>query len=113
MSFSKPRYLVSLHQSNSFSSDLKECGINVSKVGTLSIQEDTLYTAASNGSLEHLFSKEHSFSSTLLKKLSDISINPMEYLTKTIITYPNITAKKTPNPYISSIYCGLLFNNYS
>lgn len=96
-----------------FSPDLKECGINVSKSGTLSIQEDTLYTSASNGSLEHLFSKEHTFSSTLLKKLSDISINPMEYLNKTIITYPNITAKKTPNPYISSIYCGLLYNNYS
>lgn len=96
-----------------FSSDLNECGIMIAKSGTLSIQEDKLYTSASNGSLEHLFSKEHTFSSTLLKKLSDISINPMEYLNKTIITYPNVTAKKTPNPYISSIYCGLLFNNYS
>ena len=96
-----------------FSSDLKECGINVSKSGTLSIDKDTLHTATSNGSLEHLFSKEHTFSSTLLKKLSDISINPMEYLNKTLITYPNIIAKKTPNPYISSIYCGLLYNNYS
>ena len=78
-----------------FSYDLKECGINISKSGTLSIHKDTLYTAASNGSLEHLFSKEHTFSSTLLKKLSDISINPMEYLNKTLITYPNIKTKKT------------------
>ena len=96
-----------------FSSDLKECGIYVAKSGTLSINKDILYNAVSNGTLEHLFSKEHSFSSTLLKKLSDISINPMEYLNKTLITYPNMKAKKTPNPYISSIYCGLLYNNYS
>ena len=49
---------------------------------------------------------------TLVKKLSDISLNPMEYLNKTVVTYPNITAKKTLNPYVSSIYCGLLYNNY-
>ena len=96
-----------------FTSDLNACGIQISKTGTLSINKDVLYLSASNGTLEHLFSKEHTFSSTLLKKLSDISINPMEYLTKTIITYPNITVKKNPNPYISSIYCGLLYNNYS
>ena len=71
-----------------------------------------MYTAAGNGALEHLFSNNSRFSNTLIKKLSDISLNPMDYLNKTVVTYPNIAAKKTLNPYISSIYCGLLYNNY-
>ncbi len=95
-----------------FSSDLKGCGLTVSKEGTISIDEQEMYTAAGNGNLEQLFSEGSAFSTTLLKKLSDISLNPMEYLNKTVVTYPNITAKKTLNPYVSSIYCGLLYNNY-
>ena len=95
-----------------FSSDLNDCGLSVSKEGTLSINEKAMYTAAGNGALEQLFSEESKFSTTLLKKLSDVSLNPMEYLNKTVVTYPNIMAKKTLNPYVSSIYCGLLYNNY-
>ena len=95
-----------------FSSQLESCGISVAKAGTLSINEEKVYTAVSNGSLESLFSEDSKFSETLIKRLSDISLNPMEYLNKTVVTYPNITAKKTLNPYVSSIYCGLLYNNY-
>lgn len=95
-----------------FSGQLEPCGLSVSKEGILSIDEKTMYTAAGNGSLERLFSEESSFSDTLIKKLSDIALNPMDYLNKTVVTYPNITAKKTLNPYVSSIYCGLLYNNY-
>lgn len=95
-----------------FSSDLTKCGLLLSKTGTLSIDEKTLYSAAGNGTLEQLFSGESRFSSTMIKKFSDISLNPMDYLNKTVVTYPNISAKKNINPYVSSIYCGLLYNNY-
>jgi len=95
-----------------FSTELDACGLSVSKEGTITVREKEMYTAAGNGSLERLFSEESRFSSTLIKKLSDIALNPMEYLNKTVVTYPNITAKKTLNPYVSSIYCGLLYNNY-
>lgn len=95
-----------------FSSDLQKCGLLLSKTGTLSIDETTLYAAAGNGTLEQLFSSESRFSSTMIKKFSDISLNPMDYLNKTVVTYPNITARKSINPYVSSIYCGLLYNNY-
>lgn len=95
-----------------FSTELELCGISVSKAGTLSTDEKKMYLAAGNGSLERLFSDSSRFTGSLVKKLSDISLNPMEYLNKTVVTYPNITAKKTLNPYVSSIYCGLLYNNY-
>lgn len=95
-----------------FSSELENCGLHLSKDGILSIDEKKLYMAAGNGTLEQLFSGESRFASTMLKKFSDISLNPMDYLNKTVVTYPNVTAKKTVNPYVSSIYCGLLYNNY-
>ena len=95
-----------------FSLEMNPCGLSVSKDGTLIMEEHIMYTAAGNGSLERLFSDESSFSSALINKLSDISLNPMDYLNKTVVTYPNLAAKKTINPYVSSIYCGLLYNNY-
>ena len=95
-----------------FSSELEPCGLSISKSGSLSIDNEVMYSAAGNGTLEQLFSDESNFSATMIKKFSDIALNPMEYLNKTVVTYPNITAKKTLNPYISSIYCGLLYNNY-
>ena len=95
-----------------FASPLESCGISVSRSGMLSIDEERLPDAASDGSLEKLFSSGQNLSSAILKRLSDISLNPMEYLQKTVVTYPNLAAKKTINPYVSSIYCGLLYNNY-
>ncbi|MBO5352423.1 MAG: hypothetical protein J6A77_03905 [Lachnospiraceae bacterium] len=95
-----------------YSDDLKNCGIHLNHGGTLTLDEETLYSAAADGRLEKLFSDENSFSSVLIKKFSDIALNPIEYLEKTVVTYPNLSAKKTLNPYVSSIYCGLLFNNY-
>ncbi|MBR2401801.1 MAG: hypothetical protein IKB01_03375 [Lachnospiraceae bacterium] len=95
-----------------YTADLTACGILLEKDGTLSMDREQVYAAARNGSLERFFSSENTFSGTLLNKLSDISLNPMEYLDKTVVTYPNTTAKKTVSPYISSIYSGLLFNNY-
>ncbi len=95
-----------------FSSELENCGLHLTKDGVLSIDEKKLYMVAGNGTLEQLFSGESRFASTMLKKFSDISLNPMDYLNKTVVTYPNVTAKKTVNPYVSSIYCGLLYNNY-
>ena len=95
-----------------FSSELSTCGLTVSKDGLLFTDEKKMYTAAGNGSVEKLFAEDGKFSVAMVKKLSDIALNPMEYLNKTIVTYPNVTAKKTLNPYVSSVYCGLLYNNY-
>lgn len=95
-----------------FATELEAHGIRTEKDGFLFMDRETVYAAAKDGSLKKFFSSENSFASGLLKKLSDISLNPMEYLDKTVVTYPNTTAKKTYNPYVSSIYSGLLFNNY-
>jgi len=95
-----------------YASELSSLGIHLEKDSSLSLDRETVCAAARDGSLEKFFSSEHSFSEDLLKKLSGISLNPMEYLDKTVVTYPNTTAKKTYNPYVTSVYSGLLYNNY-
>lgn len=39
-------------------------------------------------------------------------LNPLDYIDKVVVTYPN-TNINYPNPYIPSKYSGLLFNDYA
>lgn len=59
-----------------------------------------------------LFSEPEGIFSQLTSKTRDIAINPMEYLDKTLITYPNLSRTGVSNPYITSLYSGMLFNSY-
>jgi flagellar hook-associated protein 2 len=52
------------------------------------------------------------FGSRMLRKLDSISIDPMEYIDRRICAYPNPNATY-PNPYVTSIYSGMLFNSYT
>lgn len=51
------------------------------------------------------------FGSHLIRKLSSIAMDPMEYLNRQICSYPN-PATTYINPYVTSIYSGMLFNTY-
>lgn len=97
-----------------FSKGLASVGIMISQTGDskLHLQPDTAYRTAENGDLEQFFLAKDGFAATLIQKLSEISINPMDYLDKTIVTYPNHAARKTFSPYTASTYSGLLYNNY-
>ncbi|MCR5153950.1 MAG: hypothetical protein K6B75_03790 [Lachnospiraceae bacterium] len=92
--------------------ELANVGIKVSEKGKLESDKDIIYPAAENGSLEEFFASDTGFVHDMLHQLSGISLNPMDYLDKVVITYPNVSAAKTYSPYISSTYSGLLYNNY-
>ena len=51
------------------------------------------------------------FGSHVLRKLNSISLDPMEYVTRAICAYSN-PATAYINPYVTSIYSGMLFNSY-
>ena len=50
-----------------------------------------------------------SFGNHVLRKLNAISLDPMEYVDRRICAYPNPFTNYI-NPYITSIYTGLLYN---
>ena len=51
------------------------------------------------------------FGSQILRKLNAISLDPMEYIDRRICAYSNPNASY-PNPYMTSIYTGMLYNGY-
>lgn len=92
--------------------ELSACGLYALEDGTLKLDEALAIQAALDGGMESLFTRENGFVARLLDKADAIAINPLEYLDKTIVTYPNTDKSPYRNPYITSMYSGLLFNSY-
>jgi len=74
--------------------------------GTLA-EADEEETVSSNAGLETL----KSFTNAVLRKSNQITLNPMEYVDKTVIAYKN-PGRAFVNPYVPSAYSGMMFNSY-
>ncbi len=97
---------------NVYKEELDACGFKASEDGLLTLEEPLATQAARDGGMESLFTRENGFITRLLDKADTIAINPMEYLDKTIVTYPNHDKGSFRNPYVTSMYSGLFFNSY-
>lgn len=93
-----------------YESELESCGLSIIDDCALEIDNSLVLAAASDGDIKKFLTDKDGFVSKLGKKMWQISIDPMEYLNKTIVTYPNITKPTFPNPYITSMYSGMLYN---
>lgn len=94
-----------------YAPNLDALGMSFGQNGTLTIDDEKLKTAATDGDIKETFSSVKDFANSMLRKSSQISLNPMEYVNKTIVAYKN-PGKNFPAPYITSNYSGMLFNNY-
>ncbi|MCQ2498155.1 MAG: flagellar capping protein [Lachnospiraceae bacterium] len=94
-----------------YQSSLEKLNIEVQDDGCLSMDNGALKkTLAADDD----FSRVHGiqdFASSVLRKANQISLNPMEYVDKTIVAYKN-PGKSFPTPYVGSNYSGMLFNSY-
>ena len=91
--------------------EMEKLGISPNVDGTLSLDGDQLNrTVALEDSAEALSSLKD-FSQSMLRKSSQISINPIEYINKKIVAYKN-PSNNFLSPYVTSAYAGMLFNNY-
>lgn len=95
-----------------YEDELSANGITADEYGFLSIDTAPAVQAAEDGSIESFFTRENGFIARLIEKSEAIAINPMEYLDKTIVTYPNSEHKTFRNPYVTSMYSGLFFSSY-
>lgn len=97
---------------SAYSEEILACGIIPQEDGTLKIDDSLAVTAAKDGGMESLFTRETGFMARLLDKSVAIAINPMDYLEKIIVLYPNSEKAFYSNPYVTSMYSGMLFNSY-
>lgn len=95
-----------------YDEELTACGIEADEDGKLEMDDFLATQAARDGGMESLLKRENGFIARLMDKAEAIAINPMEYLEKTIITYPDQNKNTFSNPYITSMYSGLFFNSY-
>lgn len=97
---------------NVYQDELEACGLIADDDGMLSVNDSLAVQAAKDGGIESLFTRENGFIARLKEKAEAITINPMEYLDKIIVTYPNSENKTYRNPYVTSMYSGLFFSSY-
>ena len=90
---------------------LQQTERNGAENGTLEIDKNNLERAALSEYAKGDFASVRDFANSLVRKMDQISLNPMDYVDKTIVAYKN-PGKNYPTPYITSAFSGMLFNYY-
>lgn len=90
---------------------LEPAGFKVLEDGKIQIEEAILVNAAEEGTLQDSLDTLNVFKKSLQNKATSISVNPMEYVDKKLIAYKN-PVRSFANPYMSSMYSGMMFNGY-
>ncbi len=95
-----------------YNTALESMGLNMTEDGTLNVDQELLrQTASQTQDISKTFGYLKDFSKSLLRKSNQVSLNPMEYVEKTVVAYKNPGHNFT-NPYGASAYSGMMFNSY-
>lgn len=102
---SEMRGIVSHYQA-----PLESLGIRMEADGQMSVDSSLLKQSAEESrDISQTFRILKDFSKSLLRKTDQISINPMEYVNRTVVAYKN-PGKSFASPYTTSAYSGMMFN---
>lgn len=99
------------HITRYYQTDLEELGFSFESNGQLSIDDNVFKDSILDDENRAQFSTIKDFTNSILRKTNQISLNPMEYVDKTIVAYKN-PGHNFATPYITSNYSGMLFNSY-
>ncbi len=91
---------------------LEANGLKVNAEGYIETEEALLIQSAKNGEFKSLFNDISDFQNDIIATTDQLNMDPLAYVDKVVVTYPN-TSKSLPNPYMPSMYSGLLFNGYA
>lgn len=95
-----------------FLSDLESAGITLDEKGTMHIDESLAYQSAIDGTFCDLFGENSALGMRMLAKTNSVKLDPMEYVEKTLVSYPNTSKVPVGSAYNTSLYSGMLFNYY-
>lgn len=102
-------HLVASHYSS-----LSSIGITAGEDGYLTLDPEKVEQAAVSGDADFVLRSDSSFLKALDSRLESVILNPMRYVDKKLVAYPDPRApiSERTSPYTTSIYSGMLFNNY-
>lgn len=96
-----------------FTRDFSQIGLNREEDSTLSVDRPALTSAISSPYAAHTFEVLNRFRDVLGKKADQASIDPMNYVSRTLVTYKNPHSNKNfATPYISSMYSGMMMDRF-
>ena len=102
---SEMRGIVSHYQA-----PLEELGVRMEEDGQMSVDSSLLKQSAEESrDISQTFRILKDFSKSLLRKTDQVSIDPMEYVNRTVVAYKN-PGKSFASPYTTSAYSGMMFN---
>ncbi len=95
-----------------YKSELDSMGLTVQNDSSIQIDEPLLrQTINSEEDNDGTFASLRTFRDPLCRKIDYVLLNPINYVAKTIVTYPNSNNNHI-NAYATSMCSGLMFNNY-
>lgn len=99
------------HLSSQYAQSFSALGISRQEDGSLILDKSTFTQTALSEKGFHSYDILKDFTDSILKKIEDVSLNPMQYVEKTIVAYKN-PGHNFPAPYAASAYSGMMFNYY-
>lgn len=101
--------IVSKHKS-----ELDYAGLSIDQNNHIVKDTERLSESLYNGDFSQLFNGISSFREDIGKTTARLTLDPMAYINKLIVTYPNPSDKiRSSTPYTKSLYSGLIYNNYA
>lgn len=94
-----------------YETEFEQMGVTFTEDGTLSLDKEALRRNALSDSGKESLSVIQNFANSVLAKTGEISLNPMQYVDRTIVAYKN-PGHNFSAPYVASTYSGMMFSDY-
>lgn len=92
--------------------ELQQAGLNIDENNRMIKDDELLSSSVKSGKFSELFSHMSSFKDDITKATDRLTLDPMAYINKLLVTYPN-SKEKNGTAYTKSLYSGLMYNNYA
>ena len=94
-----------------YQKSLENIGLMVGDNGEIAIDDERLTETVSSDDFDQKLSVLNDFKNLLNMKANNASLDPMKYVEKVLVTYKN-PGKTFVTPYITSIYSGMMMDEY-
>ncbi len=96
---------------STYQTEMEKMGLHIQADRTISIDDSKLKDTASATDASFNYDALKGFADSLVKKTDQVSLNPMNYVNRTIVAYKN-PGRNFVSPYVTSAYSGMMFNSY-
>lgn len=95
-----------------YASQMEACGLTFDEKGYMKVDDYLAEQAALDGDFKDLLGEGSALSMRMQDKTNNVKLDPMEYVDKILVSYPNTSKPPIGYSYTTSLYSGMLFNYY-